>query len=155
MTEPDVRTVLIDLVERDQAPLLARRFFGDGPASPITASLAHVPELLEVALPFIGAALGPGTLGPRMKEIAILRTSALLECRYCVQSHTAVALDAGLSAGEVRALRRKPRSSSLSPPNANGWRSPGSTLSPRAAGPWPERCRRRPPRTSPTTSSSS
>lgn len=105
MTETDVRTVLIDLVERDQAPLLARRFFDDGPASPITASLAHVPELLDVALPFIGAALGPGTLGPRMKEIAILRTSALLECRYCVQSHTAVALDAGLSAGEVRALR--------------------------------------------------
>jgi len=96
---------LIELLEREQAPLLARRFFGDGPASPITASLAQAPELLEVALPFIGAALGPVALDARMKEIAILRTSALLECRYCVQSHTAVALDAGLSPGEVRALR--------------------------------------------------
>ena len=96
---------LVELVEREQAPLLARRFYGDGPASPITASLAQVPELLEVSLPFIGAALGPASLDAREKELAILRTSALLECRYCVQTHTVVALDCGLSASEIRALR--------------------------------------------------
>ena len=98
-------SALIALLDREQAPLLTRRFYGDGPASPITASLAQVPELLEVALPFIAAALGPAGLDERIKEIAILRTSALLECRYCVQSHTAVALDAGLSSEEIRALR--------------------------------------------------
>ncbi len=75
-------SALVALVEREQAPLLARRFYGDGPVSPITASIAHVPELLEVALPFIGTALGPAGLDTRAKEIAILRTSALLECRY-------------------------------------------------------------------------
>ena len=96
---------LIDLVDRYQAPLLARRFYGDDPPSPITASLAQVPELLETALPFIGAVLGPGSLDSRAKELAILRTSALLECRYCVRSHTVVALDEGLSLDEVRALR--------------------------------------------------
>jgi AhpD family alkylhydroperoxidase len=96
---------LIDLVEREQAPLLARRFYGDWPPSPITASLAQVPELLEVALPFVGVALGPGALDARAKELAILRTSALLECRYCVQTHTVVALDCGLTRDEVRALR--------------------------------------------------
>ena len=96
---------LVGLVAREQAPPLARRFYGEGPPSPITASLAQVPELLEVALPFVGAALGPGSLGERGKEIAVLRTSALLECRYCVQTHTAVALDAGLTSDAVRALR--------------------------------------------------
>ncbi len=96
---------LVDLVDRDQAPLLARRFYGDEPPSPITASLAQVPELLENTLPFIGAALGPGALDSRAKELAILRTSALLECRYCVQTHTVVALDCGLSHREVLALR--------------------------------------------------
>jgi AhpD family alkylhydroperoxidase len=96
---------LVELVERDQAPLLARRFYGDGPTSPITASLAQVPELLEVTLPFIGAALGSASLDARAKELAVLRTSALLECRYCVQTHTVVALDCGLSVAEVRALR--------------------------------------------------
>lgn len=101
---PQAGTV-VPLVGREQAPLLARRFYGDGPPSPITASLAQVPELLEVTLPFVGATLGPASLDERSKEIAILRTSALLECRYCVQTHTAVALDAGLSADEARALR--------------------------------------------------
>ncbi len=97
---------LVELIDRDQAPLLARRFYGEGgPVSPITASLAQVPELLDVALPFIGAALGPAALDARSKEIAVLRTSALLECRYCVRSHTVGALDAGLSVQEVLALR--------------------------------------------------
>jgi AhpD family alkylhydroperoxidase len=99
-TEP-----LVDLVGREQAPLLARRFYGDGPPSPITAALAQVPELLEVTLPFVGAALGAGALDARAKELAVLRTSALLECRYCVQTHTVVALDCGLTRDEVRALR--------------------------------------------------
>lgn len=96
---------LIELIGAEAAPLLARRFYGDGPVSPITGSLAQVPELLEATLPFVGAALGPGHLEARVKEIAILRTSALLECRYCVQTHTVVALDCGLSRDEVRALR--------------------------------------------------
>jgi len=105
MSDTQDAGALVSLLEREQAPLLARRFYGDGPPSPITASLAQVPEALEVALPFIGAALGPASLDERSKEIAILRTSALLECRYCVQTHTAVALDVGLATDEVRALR--------------------------------------------------
>ncbi len=96
---------LVELIAGDEAPPLARRFYGDGPPSPVTASLAQVPELLDVALPFIGAALGPGALDARVKELAILRTSALLACRYCVQTHTVVALDCGLTTDEVRALR--------------------------------------------------
>lgn len=96
---------LVELLDREQAPLLAQRFYSDARPSPITASLAQVPELVDVALPFIGAALGPGALDVRAKEIAILRTSALLECRYCVRSHSIVALDVGLSLDEVRALR--------------------------------------------------
>ncbi len=105
MSARSVTTALVALLEREQAPLLARRFYGDGPASPITASLAQVPELLDVTLPFIAGALGPASLDERAREIAILRTSALLGCRYCVQTHTAVALDSGLSGQEVRALR--------------------------------------------------
>ena len=96
---------LVELLEAEQAPLLARRFYGDGAVSPITGSLAQVPELLEVTLPFVGVALGPVALDVRVKEIAVLRTSSLLECRYCVRTHTVVALDVGLTLEEVRALR--------------------------------------------------
>lgn len=96
----------VPLVEADQAPILARSFYPpDGDPGPLTASLAHVPEVLEVALPFVGRVLGPTAVGARTKEIAVLRTSALMECRYCVETHAAIALDCGLSREEVCALR--------------------------------------------------
>jgi AhpD family alkylhydroperoxidase len=93
------------LLEPDQAPLLARPYYAGGDPGPIVAALAHVPELLEVAMPFLGAALGPSGIDWRTKEIVIVRTSAVAGCRYCVQAHTVVALDAGLTRDEVTALR--------------------------------------------------
>ncbi len=95
----------VQLIEAPDAPLLARPYYAGGDPGPIVAALAHVPELLEVAMPFIGVALGPSSIPWRTKEIVILRTSAQLDCRYCVHSHTPVALDAGLSRDEVLALR--------------------------------------------------
>ncbi|MGQ0775958.1 MAG: carboxymuconolactone decarboxylase family protein [Pseudonocardiales bacterium] len=93
------------LIGPSQAPLLARPYYADGDPGPIVAALAQVPELLVVAIPFISTALGPSAIDWRTKEIVIVRTSALAGCRYCVQSHTVVALDAGLSRAEVVALR--------------------------------------------------
>ena len=96
---------LIALVNAAEAPLLAQPYFSGGDPGAIVAALAHVPEMLEVTLPFIGAVLGPSAIDPRTKEVVILRTSARASCRFCVESHTLVALDSGLSVSEVRALR--------------------------------------------------
>jgi len=96
---------VIELIESEAAPVLARPYFQGAQTSPIVASLAHVPEVLEVAMPFIGLVLGPSAIDARTKELVILRTSALLECEYCVASHTVVALDSGVAAFEARALR--------------------------------------------------
>lgn len=98
---------VVELLGASDAPLLARPFYAGGDPGPIVASLAHVPELLEPALPFIGATLGASSMSFRTKEIVILRTSVLLGCRYCVASHTPVALDSGLSHREVHALRNE------------------------------------------------
>lgn len=95
----------VRLLGADQAPLLARAYYAEGDPGPIVAALAQVPELLEVVMPFLGTAFGPTAIPWRTKEIVILRTSSQLDCRYCIQSHTTVALDAGLSVEEVRALR--------------------------------------------------
>jgi AhpD family alkylhydroperoxidase len=103
--------MLVRALAEIDAPLLAKPFYGGGDPGPITATMAHVPELLEVGLPFIGAALAPSAIPFRTKEIVILRTSALLACRYCVDSHTPVALDSGLSHQQVRALRNEPGNS--------------------------------------------
>lgn len=95
----------ISLIKESQAPLSARPFFANGDPGPIISSLAHVPEILGTAAPFIGAIFGESAVPHRLKEIVVLRTSAKLGCRYCIQTHTAVALDAGLSRDEVVALR--------------------------------------------------
>lgn len=95
----------VTLLGPDQAPLLARPYYERGDPGPIVAALAQVPELLEVAVPFIGAVLGPSALDWRTKELVIVRVSALMECQFCINAHTTVALDAGLSRAEILALR--------------------------------------------------
>lgn len=95
----------VTLIEAHQAPLLARPYYADGDPGPIVAALAQVPEMLAVAMPFLGAVLGPSALSARTKELVILRTSARAACRYCVESHTVVARDVGFSIAEVRSLR--------------------------------------------------
>lgn len=101
--EPD--DTLVRLIDQPSAPLLLRQLYADGDPGPIVGALAQVPELCEVTLPFVGAALGPSSVSLRHKEIAILRTSANLACRYCIDAHTVVAADSGLADDEVRALR--------------------------------------------------
>lgn len=95
----------VELLDKATAPLLMQEVYAEGSPGPIAAALAQVPELAQVALPYLGVSLGAGSTGARLKELAILRTSAVLSCRYCVAAHTAVALDLGLSDPEVRALR--------------------------------------------------
>lgn len=95
----------VTLIDEDQAPLLARSYFAEGDPGPIVAALAQVPEMLVVAMPFLGAVLGPSALPARTKELVILRTSARAACRYCVDSHTVVARDVGMSTTEVKGLR--------------------------------------------------
>lgn len=95
----------VHLLAPHEAPLTVRDFFAEGDPGPIAASLAQVPELLGPAMAFVGAALGPGAVDARAREMVVLRCSAVQRCRYCTQTHSAVALDAGFSLDEVRALR--------------------------------------------------
>ena len=99
---------LIDLIDAPSSPLLLRDLYTDGDPGPLVGALAQVPELCEATLPFIGAALGPSSVSFRHKEIAILRTSANLSCRFCIDAHTVVAFESGLTGREVRALRECP-----------------------------------------------
>lgn len=99
----------VELLEAGQAPLLARPHYPeDRPASPIVRALSQVPELLEVAMPFISRVYGETAVDLRTKEIVVLRVSAVSGCRYCVETHTVAAWDAGLSRAETDALRGEP-----------------------------------------------
>ncbi len=95
----------IDLIDASTAPISTAEYFESGDPGPIVAALANVPELLGPVLGFVSAALGDGAASTRHKEFAILRTSALQGCQYCIQAHSAVAMDVGLTSDEIRALR--------------------------------------------------
>lgn len=98
---PAPRVALLDAA---RAPLTVRDSFANGDPGPITASLAHVPELLQVALPFFGRALAGVTVDARTAELVIVRASAVLGCTYCTLTHAAVALGAGVTPEQVRVL---------------------------------------------------
>lgn len=95
----------VELVTGERAPLLARPYYEGGDPGPIAAALANVPELMDVALPFIGAVYGPTSVTPRLKEIVILGVSAANGCRYCTETHTGVARRMGFAPDELAALR--------------------------------------------------
>ena len=63
-----------------------------------------MPELLEVALPFVARVYGETSIDLRTKELVILRVSARSGCRYCIDTHTVAAWDAGLTSEETDGL---------------------------------------------------
>jgi AhpD family alkylhydroperoxidase len=95
----------VELVTGERAPLLARPFYEGGDPGPIAAALANVPELMEVALPLLGAVYGPTSVEPRLKEIVVLRVSSANGCRYCTDTHSGVASRMGFASDELAALR--------------------------------------------------
>jgi AhpD family alkylhydroperoxidase len=107
----------VPLIDASGAPLLARPYFSDGDPGPIVAALAQVPELLDVAMPFLAVVLGPSSVSLRRKELVILRTSSRLGCRFCIDAHTVAASTAGLTGAELVALRgERPISEAFSDP---------------------------------------
>lgn len=96
---------VIPLMTAGDAPLLAKQYL-EGEQNSLAALIAHVPEVLEVAMPFFGVVYGPTALPERLKEIVVLRTSALNGCRYCTRVHAQLAAEAGLDVEEVANLQR-------------------------------------------------
>lgn len=95
----------VELLTKDRAPLLAQPFYEAGDPGPIAAALAHVPELMETALPFIAAVFGNGAVDGRLREIVVLRVSSAKHCRYCTETHTGVARRIGFANDDIAALR--------------------------------------------------
>jgi len=95
----------VELLTAERAPLLARPFYERGDPGPIASALAQVPELMDSALPFMGAVFGPTSVEARLKEIVVLRVSAANSCRYCTETHTAVARRMRFDGAEIAALR--------------------------------------------------
>ena len=53
-------------------------------------TMAHRPEIFETMIAHFEAILNTGTVPLRLKELAIVRTSQLNRCEYCLASHTQI-----------------------------------------------------------------
>ncbi len=100
---------IVSQLDAQSAPMTVRQFFANGDPGPLPATLAHVPDLMKTALPFIGTAFGASGIDVRTKEIVILRTSYLQRCHYCTNTHSMVAFKSGLTRDQVLALRSDDR----------------------------------------------
>ena len=67
--------------------------------------MAHNPEALERFVAFESLVMGPGTVSPRIKELAYLAASFVNESDYCTTRHIESALKAGISKDEIREIR--------------------------------------------------
>ena len=93
------------LVERDQAGLLIRGVYGDdGSASNITKTLANSPDTLAKLTPLLGQVMNPTTIDGGIKELVVLRVSAMNHCSYCVPTHEVVARRMGIEDDRVACL---------------------------------------------------
>ena len=95
----------VRLLERDEAPLTARRLYrDDGSASPLTRSLVNAPDVLETLMPFLSQIYAESAVDLATKELVVVRVSHLNRCRYCLAAHRPLALDAGVPPNHVAAL---------------------------------------------------
>ena len=67
-------------------------------------TMAHRPEIFETMIAHFEAILQTGTVPLRLKELAILRTSQLNQCEYCLASHTQIARRLGWSQEQIDGL---------------------------------------------------
>ena len=95
----------VELLTDSNAPLLARPFFEGGDPGPIARALAHVPELMDTAIPFLDSVLGAGAVDARLREVVVLRVSSANSCHYCTETHSGVARKMEFTEEEIAALR--------------------------------------------------
>lgn len=69
-------------------------------------TVAHRPEIFETMIAHFEAVLHTGTVPLRLKELAIVRTSQLNRCDYCLASHSRIALSLGWTREQLDALPR-------------------------------------------------
>jgi len=60
-------------------------------------TVAHRPEILRTMIAHFRAVMNTGTVPQKLKELAIVRTSQLNHCEYCLASHTVLARRHGWS----------------------------------------------------------
>ena len=100
---------VVDPIRADKAPgelgaVYDRLSKTHGRVPNFFATMAHRPGALEAFLPLYAAVMREGTVEPKLKELAYLKTSMLNGCEYCARAHAPSARRAGVTAEQIAAL---------------------------------------------------
>jgi len=87
---------------------LVAKFGKDGRADHLLATLLHVPEIVEGAMPFTAYLLDQSTLTPRHRALLILRTAWLCGSQTLWATHAARAKAIGLTVADLRRIAQGP-----------------------------------------------
>jgi 4-carboxymuconolactone decarboxylase len=75
---------------------------------------AHSPEVLTAYLAFEREIRKADTLDPKLKQLANLKTATLIGCAFCIDIGSKEAVDAGVTAEQVRSLHEHGTSAAFS-----------------------------------------
>jgi uncharacterized peroxidase-related enzyme len=67
-------------------------------------TVAYRPEILRTMIAHFRAVMETGTVGAKLKELVIVRTSQINQCDYCLNSHTQLAQRYGWSEQQLADL---------------------------------------------------
>jgi alkylhydroperoxidase family enzyme len=87
------------------SPLLPPERANPRDAGNVLGTLLHHPELARAYLTFNAHLLVSSTLSPRVREVALLRAVHVRPCGYLWDHHIPIAQRAGLTAGDIDAIR--------------------------------------------------
>ena len=104
-------------VPADRAPKEVQPIYQDfsqkfGKMPNFFALMAHRPKVLASFLPLYGAITAEGTVDPKLKELAYLKTSMVNGCEYCSRAHMASGKRVGVTPEQIADLQfyhRSPR----------------------------------------------
>jgi uncharacterized peroxidase-related enzyme len=99
----------IPTIDDEQADQAAREIFDHykkerGNVPNMFRTVAHRPEILRTMIAHFRAVMETGTVGHKLKELVIVRTSQINQCEYCLNSHTQLARRYGWSDAQIADL---------------------------------------------------
>lgn len=99
----------IPTIAYEQADANAREIFDHfqkerGNVPNMFRTVAWRPEILRTMIAHFRAVMETGTVGVKLKELVIVRTSQINHCEYCLNSHTQLARKHGWSEEQIADL---------------------------------------------------
>jgi len=102
--QPPVSSLAKEQAAAEVQPIFDKltHVFGYMPA--FFGTMARVPKALEHFMPLYGAIIDKGTVDPKLKDLAYLKTALINGCEYCHRAHVASGKKNGISDEQIKAL---------------------------------------------------